>query len=192
MAPGYAVTSVQWLLTAIFSVICGVERAFHLDDARDIAFALLAGRPRPLRHSTFQHLQHAIPGWDAIRFYLVTARQAVRKPGEGARRISLDGHILPRYTKLVDLTKGRIASTGRVLKAEELTSAFDLDAESFLALRVRQGGKNLTHVLLTLVKELRILRRGIEGMLRLFHRSGSHPRPVAIPTFGSPGKLWYP
>jgi transposase len=174
MAPGYAVTSVQWLLTAIFSVIWGIERAFHLDDVRDIGFALLTGRPRPLSHSTFQHLQHAIPGWDAIRFYLVTARQAVRKPGEGTRRISLDGHVLPRYTKLVELAKGRIASTGRVLKAEELISAFDLDAESFLALRVRQGGKNLTHVLLALVKELCIHRRGIEGLLRFFFDRGGY------------------
>jgi hypothetical protein len=174
MAPGYAVTSVQWLLTAIFSVIWGIERAFHLDDVRDIGFALLTGRPRPLSHSTFQHLLHAIARWDAIFFYLATARQAVRKPGEGTRRISLDGHVLPRYTKLVDLTKGRIASTGRVLKAEELISAFDLDAESFLALRVRQGGKNLTHVLLALVKELRILRRGIEGLLRFFFDRGGY------------------
>jgi len=174
MAPGYAVTSVQWLLTAIFSVICGVERAFHLDDVRDIGFALLTGRPRPLSHSTFQHLLHAIASWDAVRFYLATARQAVRKPGEGTRRISLDGHVLPRYTKLVELAKGRIASTGRVLKAEELVSAFDLDAESFLALRVRQGGKNLTHVLLALVKELCIHRRGIEGLLRLFFDRGGY------------------
>jgi transposase len=174
MAPGYAVTFVQWLLTAIFSVIWGIERAFHLDDVRDIGFALLTGRPRPLSHSTFQHLQHAIPGWDAIRFYLVTARQAVRKPGEGTRRISLDGHVLPRYTKLVELAKGRIASTGRVLKAEELISAFDLDTESFLALRVRQGGKNLTHVLLALVKELCLHRRGLEGLLRLFFDRGGY------------------
>jgi hypothetical protein len=174
IAPGYAVTSVQWLLTAIFSVICGVERAFHLDDVRDIGFALLTGRPRPLSHSTFQHLLHAMASWDAICFYLATARQAVRKPGEGTRRISLDGHILPRYTKLVELAKARIASTGRVLKAEELISAFDLDAGSFLALRVSQGGKNLTHVLLALVKELCIHRRGLRGILRLFFDRGGY------------------
>lgn len=174
MAPGYAVTSVQWLLTAIFSVIWGIERAFHLDDVRDIGFALLTGRPRPLSHSTFQHLQHAIASWNAIRFYLATARQAVCKLEEGPRRISLDGHVLPRYTKLVELAKARIASTGRVLKAEELISAFDLDAGSFLALRVHQGGKNLTHVLLTLVRELRILRRGIKGLLRFFFDRGGY------------------
>ena len=52
MAPGYAVTAVQWLLTAIFAVIYDVRRAFHLDDVRDIGFALITGRARPLSHST--------------------------------------------------------------------------------------------------------------------------------------------
>ena len=52
MAPQYAVTAVQWLLTAIFAVIYDVRRAFHLDDVRDIGFALITGRARPLSHST--------------------------------------------------------------------------------------------------------------------------------------------
>ena len=39
MATNYAVTATQWLLTAIFAVIFGVRRAFHLDDVRDIGFA---------------------------------------------------------------------------------------------------------------------------------------------------------
>jgi len=43
MAAGYAVTAEQWLLTAIFAVICGIRRAFHLDEVRDIGFALLPG-----------------------------------------------------------------------------------------------------------------------------------------------------
>jgi hypothetical protein len=41
MAANYTVTATQWLLTAIFAVIFGVRRAFHLDDVRDIGFALV-------------------------------------------------------------------------------------------------------------------------------------------------------
>jgi hypothetical protein len=48
IASGYAVTATQWLLTAIFSVVFGVQRAFHLDDMCDLGFALVTGRPRPL------------------------------------------------------------------------------------------------------------------------------------------------
>lgn len=174
MAPGYAVTAVQWLLTAIFAVIYDVRRAFHLDDVRDIGFVLITGRTRPLSHSTFQHLLHAIPAEAAWRFYEATARWMVRGLGAGVRRISLDGHNLPRYTKVVDVIKGKIGNTGRVLKAEEMVLAFDLDAWLWLALRVYQGAKKLSQALLEMVTELRRHRRGIEGLWRIFFDKGGY------------------
>lgn len=174
MAPQYAVTAVQWLLTAIFAIIYGVRRAFHLDDVRDIGFALITGRARPLSHGTFQHLLHAIPAEAARRFYEVTARQIVRGLGAGVRRISLDGHNLPRYTKVVDVVKGKIGNTGRVLKAEEMVLAFDLDAWLWLALRVYQGTKKLSQALLEMVAELRQHRGGIKGLWRIFFDKGGY------------------
>jgi hypothetical protein len=174
MAPGYAVTAVQWLLTAIFAVIYDVRRAFHLDDVRDIGFALITGRARPLSHSTFQHLLHAIPAEAAWRFYEATARWTVRGLGAGVRRISLDGHNLPRYTKVVDVIKGKIGNTGRVLKAEEMVLAFDLDAWLWLALRVYQGAKKLSQALLEMVAELCRHREGIEGLWRIFFDKGGY------------------
>ena len=174
MAPQYAVTAVQWLLTAIFAVIYGVRRAFHLDDVQDIGFVLITGRARPLSHGTFQHLLHAIPAEAARRFYEVTARQIVRGLGAGVRRISLDGHNLPRYTKVVDVVKGKIGNTGRVLKAEEMVLAFDLDAWLWLALRVYQGTKKLSQALLEMVAELRRHREGIEGLWRIFFDKGGY------------------
>ena len=174
MAPAYAVTAVQWLLTAIFAVIYDVRRAFHLDDVRDIGFALITGRARPLSHSTFQHLLHAIPAEAAWRFYEATARRIVRGSKAGVRRISLDGHNLPRYTKVVDVIKGKIGNTGRVLKAEEMVLAFDLDAWLWLALRVYQGAKKLSQALLEMVAELRQHRTGIEGLWRIFFDRGGY------------------
>jgi len=174
MAPQYAVTAVQWLLTAIFAVIYDVRRAFHLDDVRDIGFALITGRARPLSHGTFQHLLHAIPAEAARRFYEATARRIVRGLRAGVRRISLDGHNLPRYTKVVDVIKGKIGNTGRVLKAEEMVLAFDLDAWLWLALRVYQGSKKLSRALLEMVAELRRHREGIEGLWRIFFDKGGY------------------
>jgi len=174
MAPGYAVTAVQWLLTAIFAVIYDVRRAFYLDDIRDIGFALITGRARPLSHSTFQHLLHAIPVEAARRFYEATARHIVRGLGAGIRRISLDGHNLPRYTKVVEVIKGKIGNTGRVLKAEEMILAFDLDAWLWLALRVYQGTKKLNQALLEMVAELRQHREGIKGLWRIFFDKGGY------------------
>ncbi len=66
----------------------------------------------------------------------VDASAWARAVGEGSRRISLNGHNLPRYTRLGDLGKGKIGNTGRILKAEELVLAYDLDAYRWLALQV--------------------------------------------------------
>lgn len=174
MATNYAVTATQWLLTAIFAVIFGVRRAFHLDDVRDIGFALVTGRPRPLTHGTFQHLLHSIPAEKAQQFYAASAQLEVRALGEGTRRISLDGHNLPRYTAVVDLPKGKIGNTGRILKAEELVLAYDLDAHLWLALRVYQGTKKLSKGVVEIVREVLKHRGSQEGQLRTFFDKGGY------------------
>jgi len=174
MAAGYAVSATQWLLTAIFAIIYGVRRAFHLDEVRDIGFALVTGRPRPLTHGTFQHLLRSIPAEAAERFYQTTAEQEVRGVGEGTRRVSLDGHNLPRYTRLVELVKGKIGNTGRILKAEEMVLAYDLDAHRWLAVRVYQGTKKLSRGLLEIVRELLRHRGSPKGLLRLFFDKGGY------------------
>jgi hypothetical protein len=174
MASNYAVTATQWLLTALFAPIYGVRRAFHLDDERDVGFALVTGRPRPLSHSTFQHLLRAIPVAQAKQFYQASAEAEVQALGEGVRRISLDGHNLPRYTRVVDVPKGKIGSTGRILKAEELVLAYDLDAHTWLALRSYQGTKKLSKGLVEMVREMLKHRGSLTGLLRLFFDKGGY------------------
>ena len=180
MAANYAVTATQWLLTAIFAVIYGVRRAFHLDDVRDIGFALLTGRPRPLTHGTFQHLLRAIPAEDAEKFYQASAQLEVRALGKGTRRISLDGHNLPRYTRVVDLVKGKIGNTGRVLKAEELVLAYDLDGHLWLGLRAYHGTKKLSKGLVEMVRELLNHRGSLKGLLRLFFDKGGYSGQIFL------------
>ncbi len=191
MAAGYAVTATQWLLTALFAVIFGVRRAFHLDDVRDIGFALVTGRARPLSHGTFQHLLHAIPADKAQAFYAETARREVQALGEGDRRVSVDGHNLPRYTHLVDLVKGKIGNTGRILKAEELVLAYDLDAHRWLALRVYQGTKKLSKGVVEIVQELLKHRGDRRGLLRIFMDKGGYSGIVFRSLDAEEGVLFY-
>lgn len=191
MAPKYAVTATQWLLTAIFSVIYGVRRALHLDDMCDIGFALITGRPRPLSHGTFQHLLRAIAPQAAQRFYQATAKQEVQALGEGTRRISLDGHNLPRYTRVVELVKGKIGNTGRILKAEELVLAYDLDAHTWLAVRVYQGTKRLSRGLVEMVAELLKHRGALLGLLRLFFDKGGYQGRIFRTLADCPGVHFY-
>ena len=172
MAPGYAVTATQWLLTAIFSIVFGIQRAFHLDEVCDLGFALVTGRPRPLSHSTFQHILRAIPAQDAQTFYARSAKGEVKRLEPGPRRISVDGHNLPRYTHLVDLEKGKIGNTGRILKAEELVWAYDLDAHLWLAMRAFQGTNKLSQSLVEIVREVLKHRGPSPDPVRLFFDKG--------------------
>jgi len=191
MAANYAVTATQWLLTAIFAVIYGVRRAFHLDDMRDIGFSLLTGRPRPLTHSTFQHLLHTIAAEDAAQFYQASAKSEVQMLGTGTRRVSLDGHNLPRYTRLVDLPKGKIGNTGRILKAEELVLAYDLDAHLWVGLRAYHGTKKLSKGLVEIVHELLEHRGSLKGLLRLFFDKGGYGGQIFLALSEEPRVRFY-
>jgi hypothetical protein len=170
----YAVTAKQWLLTAIFAVIFGIRRSSHLDDVCDVGFALLTGRARPLSRSTFQYLTRTISATSAKKFYLATAKDNVESLAEGERRLSIDGHNLPRYTHLVQVQKGKIGNTGRICKADELVLAFDLDAKIWLALRTYPGTNHLNRALVEMVKELLNHRPAEAGLLRLFFDKGGY------------------
>jgi hypothetical protein len=187
----YAVTSTQWLLTAIFAVIFGIRRAFHLDDVRDIGFALLTGRSRPLTHGTFQHLLRAIPAQDAVKFYQASAQLEVQASGKGVRRISLDGHNLPRWSRIVDLVKGKIGNTGRILKAEELVLAYDLDAHLWVGLRAYYGTKKLSKGLVEIVRELLKHRGSLSGLLRLFFDKGGYGGQIFLALTKEPRVHFY-
>jgi hypothetical protein len=187
----YAVTSTQWLLTALFAVIFGIRRAFHLDDECDIGFALLTGRPRPLTHGTFQHLLRAIPAQEAERFYQASAQLEVQASGEGDRRISLDGHNLPRWSRIVDLVKGKIGNTGRILKAEELVLAYDLDAHLWVGLRAYHGTKKLSKGLVEIVRELLKHRGSHQGLLRLFFDKGGYAGHIFLALAQEPRVRFY-
>jgi hypothetical protein len=190
-AANYAVSTIQWLLTAIFAVIFGIRRAFHLDDVNDIGFALLTGRPRPLTHGTFQHLLRAIPAQDAEEFYQASAQLEVQSTGEGTRRISLDGHNLPRWTRIVDLVKGKIGNTGRILKAEELVLAYDLDARLWLGLRTYHGTKKLSKGLVEIARELLKHRGSLKGVLRLFFDKGGYGGQIFLALSNEPRIHFY-
>jgi hypothetical protein len=75
---------------------------------------------------------------------------------------------------LVALVKGKIGNSGRILPAEELVLAYDLDAHLWLALRTYQGCKKLSQGIVPLVNELLCHRGADQGVLRLFFDKGGY------------------
>lgn len=116
MAPGYAVTATQWLLTAIFSVVpstslraCfGIQRAFHLDDVCDIGFAGDGTRaPAVARHLP------AHPAQLSRKSRPEVLRPECEARGGAARRRSAPHQ--PRWAQLAALYQG-----GRLGKGQNL------------------------------------------------------------------------
>jgi len=134
-----------------------------------------------------------MPAPAAEKFYRATAQQVVQSLGAGVRRISLDGHNLPRYTQIVDLVKGKIGNPGRTrsVKAEEMVLAFDLDARLWLALRVYQGTKKLSRALVEIVQELLAHRGDLPGVLRFFFDKGGYCGAVFRDLLQCAGILFY-
>ena len=173
IASDYTVTPEQLLLTAIFAPICGISRAFHLDDVREVGFSLLTGRPRSLTHGTFQHLIHALLPRDVFRFYRAASRQQVERVDEENLRVSMDGHTVARFTKLVDLPKGIMGSSKRIEKVDNVVTAFALDLRSFFALRIRRGAKQLHRAVLPMTREILRKWKSKNGILRIFLDRGA-------------------
>jgi hypothetical protein len=70
--------------------------------------------------------------------------------------------------------KGKIGNTGRILKAEEMVLAYDLDAHLWLALRVYRGTKKLSLGLVEMVREMLKHRGNVPGRLRVFFDKGGY------------------
>jgi len=81
---------------------------------------------------------------------------------------------LPHYTRLVDLVKGKIRNTGRILEAEELVLAYDLDAHLWLAVRVYQGTRKFSKGVVEIVQEVLEHRGDLGGLLRIFLDKGGY------------------
>jgi hypothetical protein len=178
MPARYAVTAAQWLLTAVFGCLCGVARPFHLDDVVDVGFCLLTGRPRPLSRATFQDVLKGIPAARMVAFYQATARAEVQACGAGEQRYSVDGHGVPRWTKLVDLPKTKWHTVGQPVKADQLFFVYHLDRERNVALQVGTGGTRLSQVVVAVIRRVQGLRQGLEGVLRFFCDRGAYKGQV--------------
>ena len=89
------------------------------------------------------------------------------------------------------LTSPKIGNTGRILKAEELVWAFDLDARLWLAMRAYQGTNKLSQALVEIVREILKHRGPSQDLLRLFFDKGGSCGHVFRDLLQLPTVLFY-
>ena len=157
------VQPVQIVLTLVAWAAVGFRRLFHLDDFRhwaDMGLALFTGSLHLWSDTTVWRWVHGLTPPSAAAFYTATASQVAGQP-ESQARFSLDEHVVPSFTKLKPrrLGKTRVPTRGRAYPAFRLYVPFDLDLGRFVGLIVRKARESLSQTALTVLVEIRRLRR---------------------------------
>jgi hypothetical protein len=157
------VQPIQIVLTLVAWAALGFRRVWHVDDFRhwaDMGLALFTGALHLWSDTTVWRWVHGLTPPSAAAFYTATASQVAGQP-ESRGRFSLDEHVVPSFTQLKPrrLGKTRVPTRGRSYPAFRLYVPFDLDLGRFVGLIVRKARESLSQTALTVLAEIRRLRR---------------------------------
>ena len=150
----------------------GLRRIFHLETADDPGLGRLTGGRRAWSRHRFGAWLRALPAAGVTRFLQRTAPAPRRGPGRGGVvRVSLDEHVVPRWTRKFRIAKGYHTTRNKHMKVEKLFTGFDVRGRQFLRLWSTPGDVELHHVARRLAQRLR--RMGGGARLRLLLDAGA-------------------
>jgi hypothetical protein len=167
--------------------VLGVERIFHFDSLADPGLAILTGGVRVLGRRVLGGLVRAAPLQGVRRLIAATAprlRQA------RSHLLSLDEHVLARFSRKFRIPKGFHSIRNKLRKVESVVFACATGTAALLTLVVTPGGVPLTTVAQRLLPSLRRRARG--ACLRVLLDSSAskdiaalwavvnHPRQVTL------------
>lgn len=127
------------LLTLAAMSVAGIGRVFHLPDIQDPGLAwFTGGRALPSRQE--------MGGWlkrvrrSAVERFCRRTESAKSYRGR-AVRLSLDDHVIPRWTRLFAISKGYHTTRNKHMKVERVYYFYDLDRQE-LAQLIPGSGKD--------------------------------------------------
>ncbi len=188
------------VLSLFFKAALGIERIFHFDTQHDPGLAVLTGGTRVLGRNALGSLLRAAPVRGVLRLVHATEPvvRRVRRLG-----VSLDEHVLARFTRKFRIPEGFHALRNKHMKVEKLFFSYALTARTLLSVIVTRGDARLATVAQALLARLRRRARG--ATLRVVLDAGasgdhaqlgalvSHQRQVTlarVPRHRSYRKAW--
>ena len=142
---------IAFVLTLLVCGLMGMARLFHLDDVWDAGVALFTGRNRLFTrqriYATFRRLRRA-----HINDFYEKTRPILPK-GEEVY-ISLDEHVVARWTKKIHLAGTRHPTRNRAMKADKLFYGYEWIKGILLSLVVKDGATKLCHVAVAMARDL--------------------------------------
>ena len=156
-------------LSLFFRAALGIERVFHFETLDDPGFAILSGGKKVMSRSRLGGLMRAVTTVGVKK--LARATEELRALRNQVVTLSLDEHVIARFTRKFKIPKGFHTLRNKKMRAEKLSYLYWPKARRFLALVVTRGNAKLVDLT---VDCLRALRRRVHlRQLRLILDAGA-------------------
>jgi hypothetical protein len=145
------------VLSLFFKAVLGIERIFHFQTLSDPGLALLTGGTRVLGKNRLGGLLRAV-SLRAVRRLCKQSEPTV--PQQAQHCVSIDEHVVPRFTRKFRIPKGYHTIGNKWMKVEKLFFSFHCGLRALLSVVVTRGSGTLVKQAQTLLQRLRPRVRG--------------------------------
>jgi hypothetical protein len=156
-------------LSLFFRAALGIERVFHFETLDDLGFAILSGGKKVMSRSRLGGLMRAVTTAGVKKFARATEKLSALH--NQVVTLSLDEHVVARFTRKFKIPKGFHTLRNKKMRAEKLTYLCWPAARRFLTLVVTRGNAKLVDLAIDVLRALR--RRVHFRQLRLILDAGA-------------------
>lgn len=141
------------VLSLFFRAALGIERIFHFETLDDLGFAILSGGRKVMSRSRLGGLLRAVKTTAAQRF--ARATEGLSALCDEGVTLSVDEHVIARFTRKFKIPKGFHAIRNKKMRAEKLCYLYWPAARRFLSLLVARGNATLVELTIDFIQALR-------------------------------------
>lgn len=165
-------------LTIFFSSLFGIPRMFHLADINDSGFALLTSRRTVMSRSYIYSWLKSCPKSLLEAFYHKSRTVGVDLPQDQELKVSIDEHVIVRWTKKFDMAGTLWPTRGKSGKADKIFYVYALAKRLLLSCLPLPANKKLSYCMVQLIKDLR-KTYGIHRVRAILDAGGCKGFPIA-------------
>jgi len=165
---GSAAKARRLVLSLFFRAAVGIERIFHFETLDDLGFAILSGGKKVMSRSRLGGLVRAVKTAGVKKF--AQATEELRPLHGEVATLSVDEHVIARFTRKFKIPKGFHSIRNKKMRAEKLSYLYWPKERRFLSLLVSRGSAKLVDLTIDFVHTLRSRVR--LGQLRVIIDAG--------------------
>ena len=140
-------------LSLFFRAALGLERVYHFETLDDPGFAILSGGKKVMSRSRLGGLMRAVTT-DGVK-KLMRATEPLRALRLRAVTLSVDEHVIARFTRKFKIPKGFHTLRNKKMRAEKLFYLYWPAARRFLGLIVTRGNARLVDRTIDFIRAVR-------------------------------------